>query len=142
MIKEMRHVGIVVKDFEESLRFYNLLGFKVYKQKQVKESSSYIDKISAGKNIELHTLKLMAPNNSKIELLDYGKDKIEEKRTLFGIGISHIAFTVENVEDVYNKLKAEGINFNSSPQISPDSYAKVVFCKSPEGIFVELVEVL
>ena len=34
------------------------------------------------------------------------------------------------------------IQFNSSPQISPDGYAKVVFCRAPEGTMIELVEVL
>lgn len=70
------------------------------------------------------------------------KDKIEEKRTLFGIGITHIAFTVRDVEGVYNKLIARGIKFNSPPQISPNGYVKIVFCKAPEGSFLELIEVL
>jgi hypothetical protein len=42
----------------------------------------------------------------------------------------------------YNRLKDEGVSFNSPPQLSPDGYAKVTFCRAPEGTFIELVEVL
>lgn len=140
MIKNIRHTGIVVRDLEESLHFYKLLGFKIYKR--VKESVNFISKISAKEGVILETIKLTAPNDSMIELLEYGKDKLQEERTMFGLGIAHIAFTVENVEEVYNKLRKKEIKFNSPPETSPDGYAKVVFCKAPEGSFIELVEIL
>ena len=142
MIMGMRHVGIVVKNLKESLQFYNLLGFKANGQKQIREPSDYIDKLSAGKNISLTTLKLTAPDNSMVELLDYEQSMVEEKQTLFGTGITHIAFTVKSIEKVYTELLSKGIKFNSSPQMSSNGYAKVVFCKAPEGSFIELVEIL
>ncbi len=140
MIKNIRHTGIVVKNLEESLRFYQLLGFTIYQR--AKESVDFISKISDKEGIVLNTVKLLAPNNSMMELLDYGKDKMQTERTMFETGMAHIAFTVEDLEEVYNRLKEKGIYFNSSPQISPNRYAKVVFCRAPEGTFIELVEVL
>ncbi|HJO63248.1 MAG TPA: VOC family protein, partial [Desulfobacterales bacterium] len=58
------------------------------------------------------------------------------------IGITHIAFTVEDIEQVYKRLVQSGITFLSTPQSSPDGYAKVAFCRAPEGTFIELVEEL
>lgn len=142
MIIGMRHVGVVVKDFEESLQFYNLLEFKAGEQKRMREPSDYIDKLSAGKNINLCTLKLTARDGSMVELLNYGQNTIKEERTMFGTGVAHIAFTVEDVGKCYSYLKEKGVKFNSPPQISPNGYAKVVFCQAPEGTFIELVELL
>ena len=61
---------------------------------------------------------------------------------MYEIGIAHIAFTVDDVNAAYDRLKNEGVSFISAPKVSPDGYAKVAFCRAPEGTFVELVEVL
>ncbi|GAG92777.1 unnamed protein product, partial [marine sediment metagenome] len=44
-------------------------------------------------------------------------------------GISHIAFTVENIDYEYKRLKKEDVKFHCPPQISPDNKAKVAFCR-------------
>ena len=84
----------------------------------------------------------MAPDNSMIELLDYGEYKILKKRSMFESGIAHIAFTVDDVWDIYRELCQKGIVFNSRPENSVDGKVIVVFCISPEGTFIELVELL
>jgi len=142
MITKMRHIGIVVDDFAESLRFYTLLGYKMQGSEQVREPSEYIDKISAGKNLKLTTLKLTGPDGSMIELLDYGNDSIREKYNMLKIGVSHIAFTVKDIEEVYRILTSIGIKANSPPQISPTGYVKLAFFEAPEGTYIELVEEL
>ena len=77
-----------------------------------------------------------------IELLEYFSDTLHSDFSMFGLGLAHIALTVSNVDKLYDELQAAGIKFLSTPQISPDEYAKVVFCKAPEGSYIELVEVL
>jgi len=142
MISNIRHIGIVVKDFERSLRFYKLIGFEESQRGQMKEPSDYIDKLSAGKNIKVTTIKLAAPDNSMIELLDYGDTTKVENRSLFTNGIAHFAVTVKDVEKVYERLVQEGIEFLSPPLISPNGFAKLAFCKAPEGTFIEIVQEL
>ncbi|MBI3088771.1 MAG: VOC family protein, partial [Candidatus Colwellbacteria bacterium] len=58
------------------------------------------------------------------------------------IGCTHVAFTVANLDKEYKRLTEAGIVFNSPPQLPPDGYAKVAFCKDPDGTLIELVEVL
>ena len=142
MIKNIRHTGIVVEDLEASLNFYrNLLGFKI--NKQMEESGEYIDKMSALDGVKVTTIKMAAPDGQLIELLFYHSHLNKPKpRQLHDIGLSHLAFTVDDVDHTYDKLKAQGIKFNSPPQLSPDGYAKVTFCMAPEGTLIELVEVL
>ncbi len=78
-----------------------------------------------------------------IELLKYHSHPAEQKtREIYEIGISHIAFTVDDLDFEYERLKDKGIQFNSPPQLSLDGYAKVTFCRVPEGTLIELVEVL
>lgn len=142
MIKNIRHTGIVVVDLKASLHFYcDLLGFKIVKE--MEEAGDYIDIISSLHNIRVTTVKMTSPAGQMIELLKYHSHPEEQKtRIICEIGISHIAFTVNDLNFAYEKLKDKGIQFNSPPQLSPDGYAKVTFCRAPEGTLIELVEVL
>jgi len=140
MIKNIRHTGIVVEDMAASLNFYLSLGFRILKE--TNEAINFISFISDKENISLKTIKLITPNWEMIELLDYRSDKIKVNTSMFKTGLAHIAFTVENLDDVFDKLLKRGVSFNSIPQISPDKKAKVVFCKAPEGTYIELVEEL
>ena len=142
MIKDIRHTGIVIVDLEASLRFYrDLLGFQV--AKQMEEAGDYIDNILSLRNVEVTTVKLTSPSGPTIELLKYHSHPADQKtREICEIGISHIAFTVDDLDSEYERLQKKGIQFNAPPQLSPDGYAKVTFCRAPEGTLIELVEVL
>ena len=142
MIKDIRHTGIVVINLETSLHFYcDLLGFKIVKQ--LEETGDYIDNILSLRNVKVATVKITSPLGQMIELLKYNSHPAEQKmRGICEIGISHIAFTVDDMDMEYKRLKGKGIQFNSPPQLSPDGYAKVTFCRAPEGTLIELVEVL
>ena len=142
MIKDIRHTGIVVDDLEASLHFYSdLLGFQIVKQ--MEEAGDYIDNISSLRKVKVTTVKITSPSGQMIELLKYNSHPIEQKtREISEIGISHIAFTVDNLDMEYERLKGKEIQFNSPPQLSPDGYAKVTFCRAPEGTLIELVEIL
>lgn len=142
-MKGLRHVGIVVKDMEKALYFYrDLLGFKIVKKMQ--ESGNYIDALCGVKNISVITVKLSADDNNSIELLYFNSpvSKNNEARGLTDTGFSHISCTVKNIDAIYERLSKTGIRFNSLPQVSSDGYAKVVFCRDPEGNFIEFVEML
>ena len=142
MIKDIRHTGIVVMNLESSLHFYrDLLGFQTIRE--MEEAGNYLDNISSLRNVKVTTVKLTLPSGPMIELLKYHSHPTEQKtREICEIGISHIAFTVDNLDIEYKRLKDKEIKFNSPPQLSPDGYAKVTFCMAPEGTLIELVEVL
>ena len=143
-MKAIRHVGIVVSNLEKSLYFYkDLLNLKIVKK--MEESGEYIDKISDLKNVRVTTIKMAADDENLIELLYYhshSNHKFVNSKQINEIGISHIAFTVNDLEKEYIRLLEKGVIFNASPQCSPDGYAKVTFCKDPDGNLIELVEVL
>ena len=142
MIKDIRHTGIVVFDLDRSMHFYmEKLGFKVLKR--MNESGSFIDQILGLENIEVTTVKMVIKNNQMIELLDFSmNNKVMKEKNINDIGPTHLAFTVDDVDKMYSDFIDDGIEFISNPKISPDGYAKVAFCKAPEGTFIELVELL
>jgi len=142
MIKNIRHMGIVVVDMEASLNFYrDLFGFKIVKQQN--ETGDFIDTILGLSDVSVTTVKMVASCGQMIELLKYDVSSFKNvHRKIYETGISHIAFTVDNLEKQYERLQNEGVRFVSSVQLSPDGIAKVAFCRAPEGTFIELVEVI
>jgi len=142
-MKAIRHTGIVVGNLEKALNFYrDLLGLSIVRE--MDESGEYVDMILALDNVEVKTVKLAAEDNNLVELLYFKThyDDKKMKKELYSLGCSHIAFTVDNLDELYSKLVNSGVKFNSLPQVSLDGFAKVAFCQDPEGNFIELVEVL
>jgi catechol 2,3-dioxygenase-like lactoylglutathione lyase family enzyme len=142
MIKNIRHVGIVVTDLEKSLEFYvKKLGFVV--SKRMNESGAFIEKILGFENLLLTTVKMTLQDGQMVELLYFDTHKKEKiKRCINDIGPTHIAFTVNDLEKVYSDFTCDGVEFISSPEVSSDGCAKVAFCKAPEGTYIELVQLL
>ena len=70
MIKDVRHIGIVVTDMEKSLKFYrDLLGLKI--KSLVDEEGQFLDNMLAHENVKNRVAKLYAKNgNALVELID------------------------------------------------------------------------
>ena len=142
MIKNIRHIGIVVEDLESSLWFYrDLLGLKVVKR--MEESGEYLETVLGLQGASVTTVKMATSDDQQVELVQYDSKRAERgTRRIHDVGIGHVAFTVEDLDREHKRLEGNGVSFISSPQRSSDGYAKVAFCIAPEGTFVELVEVL
>lgn len=143
MITAIRHTGLVVTDLDRALRFWcDTLGFSVVKK--MDESGPHIDAMLGLEGTTLTTAKIAAPDGNLIELLRFHShpDKPTWTGMVNATGLTHVALTVDNLDVTCAKLATEGVTFRSSPQYSPDGYAKVVFAIGPEGVLLELVEVL
>jgi len=142
MITEIRHFGIVVDDLEQSLSFYKRwFGFEIYRDAD--ENGEFIETILSVPNAHLRTVKMRSKvSDVLIELISYVSGEVVNLgNSVNRVGPTHIAFTISDIDHVYEMMKEE-VSFLSKPKISPDGYAKVVFCKAPEGTYIEMVEVL
>ncbi len=139
MIETLRHLGIVVRDMDKSLKFYKYLGYEVVSD--MKEDSKFIDKILGLNDSDLRTVKMIHSDNHMIELLHYTNPVSDDnlKRVNF-VGCSHFALSVSNIESLYEDLSKNNVEFISKP-IS-NGKVKVVFCKDPNDVYLELVEEL
>ena len=144
MVKSIKHVGFSVKNLEESIYFYcNILGFRETEKQLM--SGDYLDEILNEKSVDLEVVFLEAENQSTvIELLNIKspENKIGDNVPFFQTGLNHISIEVDNIDSIYTQLKAEGYKTNSKPLISPDKQVKICFVREPNGILLELIEMI
>lgn len=143
MIKSIRHTGLVVTDLQKAVKFWTEVMGLVITSEMV-ESGPYIDEMMGLSDVKVTTVKLIAPDANQIELLYFHshRDKPGWSGSPYSTGLTHIAFTVENLNNEYERLLKYGVHFPGQPKISPDGRVKVIYATGPENIIIELVEIL
>ena len=133
----------MVNDLEKTRNFWiNTLGFRLHIE--AIEQSPYIDELVAIKDPGLTTVKLIDSNGFIIELLKFENYQVEKSWSgdLKTTGFTHIALTVDNLDELVNSLKKQNYQPLSDINISPPKKVKVVFVEGPERIMLELVQEL
>lgn len=136
-------MGIVVHDLEKIKDFWiNTLGFKLHIE--AKEKSPYIDELLAIRDPGLTTVKLIDSNGFIIELLKFENYQVGNSWSgdLKTTGLTHIALTVDNLDEMADRLKKESYQTLSEIKTSPNKKVKVLFVRGPEAIMLELVQEL
>ncbi|MEA1940159.1 MAG: methylmalonyl-CoA epimerase [Candidatus Caldatribacteriota bacterium] len=131
MIEKIDHIGIAVKDIQKvSKIFNNILDLKVTGEEVIEEQKVKVAFLPIG-NSELELLESTSPEGP---IAKY----IERK----GEGVQHIAFKVNNIEKVLQKLKKEGVRLIDEKPRYGAGGAKIAFLhpKSTNGILIELCE--
>lgn len=145
MIERTRHTGLVVENLDRALKFYrDILGLKVWRR-EFETDGSYIEKLVGIPGVKVEWAKLQVPDGTLVELLQYHSHPEKNPGAPYPSnrhGASHIAFTVENLEELHRRLVTYGIHCNSGPLTSPDGKVKVIYCHDYDGIILELVEEL
>ena len=133
----------MVNDLAKTRDFWiNTLGFKLHVE--AKEESPYIDELLAIKNPRLTTVKLIDSNGFIIELLKFDNYQVENSWSgnLKTTGLTHIALTVDDLDELVPTLRKLDYQTLSEIKTSPNKKVKVVFVRGPEGIMLELVQEL
>ncbi len=136
-------MGIVVEDLDKTRAFWiNTLGFKMHIE--AKEESPYINELLAIKDPALTTVKLIDSKGFIIELLKFENYQVEKSWSgdLKTTGLTHIALTVDNLDELVDILRKLDYQTISDVKTSPSKKVKVVFVRGPEGIMLELVQEL
>jgi catechol 2,3-dioxygenase-like lactoylglutathione lyase family enzyme len=138
----LRHFGITVSDLNIAQNFYEkVLGFEVVRI--MDESGEHIDNFSNLKNVAVRTVKMRDRNGGMLELLQYHSHlRPPSDRDIADIGCSHFAVTVEDLDDVLEKVEEAGFGANCEPQFSPDGKVKLTFCRGPDDVLIEMVQEL
>lgn len=105
-VKGLHHVGIPVKDMDETIKFYRSLGAAVYSEKEDVDEGEPIRVVIfefCGIYIETYERKITA-----------GKEG----------AIDHLAFQVSNIDEMYQRAKDKGYKLMSdcSENIQPTTY--------------------
>ena len=141
MINKFRHSGIVVNSLRKSEHFYcKLLNFKVL-QKLIEEGP-YWNKLINDKNTKAKIIKAKLPDNVVLELTEFqGVKKKKMKPIKYKeIGTIHLCFTANKIDNLYKKLKKNGVKFFSKPLNSIYDPVKTCFCYDPDYNLIQFVE--
>ena len=141
MITRFRHTGIVVRNLEKVVNFYEILGFTLWKREV--ESGPFLEQVVGMPAARIETAKLKAPCGSMIELLQYhshlSKKKVKAQPSN-QLGCSHIALTVVSIEEAMETIQSAGGTVVNPPALSPSGQVKVAYCHDLEGNLLEIVE--
>ena len=144
MMASLRHIGITVCNMQRSLKFYqDLLDFDIISDEI--EQGDYIDNFSNLSNVVVRVVKMRDTNKNMIELLEYHSHSLNSNESSKKINIpriSHVAFTVTKLNDLYHLWTSKGIRFLCNPQGPDGGDAIAAFCRDPDGNLLELVEQL
>lgn len=131
MIQKIEHIGIAVKNINESnALFKKLFGKDHYKIEAVESEGVSTSFFMLGET----KIELVAATNETSSIAKF----IEKK----GEGIHHIAYAVDNIELEMERLKQEGFELiNQRPKDGADN-KRICFLhpKSTNGVLVELCE--
>lgn len=141
MIIKTRHTGLVVKSIAASIEFYESLGLRVWKREV--ENGSALSRLVGLENAEIETAKLKVGDGSLLELLEYKSHPTTPSISKYPVnthGCSHVAFSVNNIEEISVKIIEMGGALVNAPVLSADGAVKVMYCHDLDGILMELVE--
>jgi lactoylglutathione lyase len=143
-IIEAHHTGLTVRSLERSIAFYrDLLGFEVVFRWNPR--ASYIGELVGYPDVDLHAAILSIPNSPVfLELLEYrGIAQKPVDMSNGNVGNGHIAFKVDALDPLYERLVAHGVASVSkpvTPTIGPNRGGRAVYLIDPDGFRVELIE--
>ncbi len=122
MLYELNHFGIVVRDLDASLAFYEgVLGAKTVFRRFVDSTQTHVIYLQLGDGL--------------IELL-HPLQEADDART----GITHIAFMTDDLDGDYAALVHEGVESISAPKTAGTGVGRLAFVRDPNGAVVELLQ--
>ena len=146
MIQGMFHVKINVSDFDRSLAFYKMLGFRVLRDLGTGGSKQLDTGLNLQNGRARAALLVLGDDRhaTRIDLIEWTRPQKKGKpySDLNHMGIARIAFKTKDLLVEYERLKKEGVHFLSSPQetILGNSRTLFVCFYDPDGTVLELID--
>lgn len=139
------HTCYTVKDMQKSLAFYrDLLGFEVLHERP-EVTNNYFRKIIGFPDAVVYAVMLQIPGTQHcLELFEYKHPAgVAQDLTPNNPGSSHIAYLVDDLHSLYERLKAANTDFISEPielDEGPNIGGWALYMKDPNGIVIELFQ--
>ncbi|MCK9245609.1 MAG: methylmalonyl-CoA epimerase [Anaerolineaceae bacterium] len=129
-ITKLNHVAIVVRDIEESLKFWeDSLGLKLDHIEVVPTQHSRVAFLPVGDS----EIELVQPTSSETGLAAY-----LEKR---GEGMHHLCMEVDDIDAKLAELKEKGVRLiNETAEVLPGRKMAFIHPKAGNGVLVELYQ--
>ena len=119
------HVGIKSSDIRKSLHFYcDILGFERQEEIEILGKTFYF----------------VGNGSTSIEI-EAGNPGDTQAEPRLQTGLYHLAFVVDNVRGLVERLKAEAVPIVLEP-FSTRPGRLVAFIEDPDGIFIQLIQLV
>ena len=125
-LNKVHHIAIICSDYQRSLDFYtHVLGLRVLVEHYREERQSYKTDLALG-------------DDYIIELFSFPSPPSRLTRPE-AVGLRHLAFEVDNIDESVRELDALGINHET---VRTDEYTskRFLFFQDPDGLPIELYE--
>lgn len=123
------HTMIRVGNLEKSVKFYTeVLGFKEVSRADYPDGKFTLVFLKSGLNA--------GENEPLIELTyNWGVEKYD-----IGGGYGHVAYQVDSMDEIAERLKKTGHSFSWGPGKTPNGKRGMAFLQDPDGYKIELIE--
>jgi catechol 2,3-dioxygenase-like lactoylglutathione lyase family enzyme len=143
-IHRIDHVSINVNDFPAAKAFFLDLGLEL--QGETSLEGAWLDRLIGLNDVKTSFAFFRVPDGqasqASIELVKYHSPSDEnglQQPLANTLGIRHIAFAVEDIEEAVARLKEKGTETFSEIYNYEGMY-KLCYIRGPEGIILELAE--
>ena len=135
------HVGLVVEDLDETVRFLELLGFDCGRAGVF--SGDWIGRIIGLEDVTVEVVMVRAPDGSDVfEVVRFESPSAgaQEPAPLPNRpGLRHIAFTVDDMHAVVDRVREAGWE-TVGEVVDYEGTFLLCYVRGPEGLIVELAE--
>jgi lactoylglutathione lyase len=122
-IKKLEHVGIMAKDLETSIAFYQkVLGMKLLYQ-------------MPNEGLKLAFLGFKSSDETEVELIEGYNDQLPAEGK-----VHHLAFTVDDIEAEVARLKELNVKLNDEEITVLPNGSKYFFFYGPDGEWIEFFQ--
>jgi len=129
MLRQIDHIGIAVKNLDETVAFYRqVMGLEVSSTEVFNDMKVAFLRIG---DSELELLEDLTPDGA-----------IARHVAKRGEGVQHVAYRVDDIEQALRDMRAKGVTLIDERPRAGARNARVAFLhpKSTKGVLIELVE--
>ena len=135
------HIGLVVEDLDETVRFLALLGFDCSEPGLF--SGEWIDRIIGLENVTVEVVMARAPDGSDVfEVVRFHSPSAGAQELAPAAnrpGLRHVAFKVHDVRGVVDRVREAGWE-TVGEIVEYENTFLLCYVRGPEGLIVELAE--
>ena len=140
-VTDFVHIGLVVEDLDETLRFLALLGFNCGKPSEF--GGEWIDRIVGLEDVTVEVAMVRGPDGSDVfEVVRFGSPAASAREAAPAAnrpGLRHVAFKVDDVRGVVDRVRAAGWE-TVGEIVDYEGAFLLCYVRGPEGLIVELAE--
>ena len=132
------HVGVCCTDLERSTAFYEqVLGFTQLFTVELGPE------VAATMEVEGRFLsRMLRRDDMRLELLQWvsvDPTGDGQRRSMLGLGLTHLAFRVTSVEDLYDVVERAGGTTHPATKTVLEGGVELVYVTDPDGVRIELM---